>query len=999
MPNIKTFLRSWHGGEISPLMFGRIDSAQFQAGAERLRNFIVAPQGTLVARPGFSYVANTKSNSRVRLLPFDSGFDDSILALMGAGHCRFVRAGVQVEVDSVRAYHLPLSGVTMPINTPGVVNWAGHNLLADDTVTFTGGTLPTTLTAGTTYYVRNPGAGTFEVSATAGGASIGFLAAGSGTITGKRRYFIADLVREGTTNYYCYTANDSVSPFAAGPAYPSGNWHAMTTTTGTASYYEIPTPYLTAELPDLNFDQVNDVMTIVHEDQYPRELRRYADTEWTLVAVQPGASLPTPTGLESLAISQGKLLIAGVSNLNPAVVTVVGGTGAPHAFGTNDGVYITGIVGTAGGSTCLPPNFYAVHTTPSASSLTLKRYDGSVISGAGTGYTSGGTIELWARTADSTSLYKITAVSALGDETPPSAEVSCFNNLYAVGSSNLIMWDEVVGAERYRLYKSESGLFGYIGEADGNVARFSRTITGISLVNPMAFFMAAPLPTEGMPIRLGLLIPGAAFPTGMASGPLSLTANYFVRLSHGGGAFCISTSPNGALFNGAGGGGGTSLLTMTERWSFYDEQIEPDLGLTEPLRDTDDLVTAGNYPSAVGHHQQRRWLGGSTNEPQTLRASRSSTESDFTYHLPVQASDRIEWEIVVRRRADIRHVVPLGDLLALTGTSEVRVFSVDGEVLAPETIATLPQSHIGCSRVRPQLVHHSLVFAGARGGHVYELGYQAESKGYKPGDLSLRAAHLFDGLTIVDSAQSKSPYPLLWFANSDGQLLGLTYVPEEQLAGWHVHEVSGTVESVTVVPEGDEDRVYIEVLRTINGGTVRTIERMGTIAFDALEDWVGMDGAVTYSGAATTVITGLSHLEGETVKVLRDGRIHPDRVVTGGQILLSTAGSLVHVGLGYDCDLLTLPLTLQMQAYAQGRTMNPTRALLRVVRSAGLSIGPDADHLISATPQDAIPQLRSELLDVLASGEWKRGGQVLIRHSDPLPLTLVSMTLDVAIGD
>ena len=646
----------------------------------------------------------------------------------------------------------------------------------------------------------------------------------------------------------------------------------------------------------------------------------------------------------------------------------------------------------------ITPNFYAVHTTPNASSIALKRYDGTVVNGTGLVYSGGGTVEVWARSADARNGYKITAVSASGDETPPSDEVECFNNLYAAGTSNLLMWGELAGAVRYKIYKKESGLFGYLGEVDGTIARRSQDMLLVYYSNPMVFEASAlaALP-EGTPIRMTLAA-GGSYPTGMASGAFSASATYYVRQPSVN-LFAISTTPNGSLFNGTGGGGAVGTQSILERWSFSDEQMDPDLGLTEPLRDTDDLVTVGNYPSAVGHHQQRRWLGGSTNEPQTMRASRSATESDFSYHLPVQASDRIEWEIVVRRRADIRHLVPLGDLLALTGTSEVRVFSVDGEVLAPETIATLPQSHIGCSRVRPQLVHHSLVFAGARGGHVYELGYQAESKGYKPGDLSLRAAHLFDGLTIVDSAQSKSPYPLLWFANSDGQLLGLTYVPEEQLAGWHVHEVSGTVESVTVVPEGDEDRVYIEVLRTINGGTVRTIERMGTIAFDALEDWVGMDGAVTYSGAATTVITGLSHLEGETVKVLRDGRIHPDRVVTGGQILLSTAGSLVHVGLGYDCDLLTLPLTLQMQAYAQGRTMNPTRALLRVVRSAGLSIGPDADHLISATPQDAIPQLRSELLDVLASGEWKRGGQVLIRHSDPLPLTLVSMTLDVAIGD
>ena len=45
-------------------------------------------------------------------------------------------------------------------------------------------------------------------------------------------------------------------------------------------------------------------------------------------------------------------------------------------------------------------------------------------------------------------------------------------------------------------------------------------------------------------------------------------------------------------------------------------------------------------------------------------------------------------------------------------------------------------------------------------------------------------------------------------------------------------------------------------------------------------DFKFVDSHLTYSGSATTTLSGLSHLEGQTVSVLADGSTHPDRVVS-----------------------------------------------------------------------------------------------------------------------
>lgn len=71
---------------------------------------------------------------------------------------------------------------TITIASPGVVTAPAHGKAADSTVRFlTTGALPTGLTADTVYYVRNPTANTFEVSATAGGGSINTSGSQSGT--------------------------------------------------------------------------------------------------------------------------------------------------------------------------------------------------------------------------------------------------------------------------------------------------------------------------------------------------------------------------------------------------------------------------------------------------------------------------------------------------------------------------------------------------------------------------------------------------------------------------------------------------------------------------------------------------------------------------------------------------------------------------------------------------------------------------------------------------
>ncbi|MHA0354582.1 phage tail protein [Bordetella bronchiseptica] len=450
-------------------------------------------------------------------------------------------------------------------------------------------------------------------------------------------------------------------------------------------------------------------------------------------------------------------------------------------------------------------------------------------------------------------------------------------------------------------------------------------------------------------------------------------------------------------------GGLYGYIGQTAGTSLVDDNIAPDLSVTPPIYEA-VFNAAGDYPAAVSYFEQRRCFAGTINKPQNIWMTRSGTESVMSYSLPVRSDDRVAFRVAAREANAIRHIVPLTELLLLTSSGEWRVASVNSDAVTPTTISVRPQSYVGATEVQPVVVNNTAIYGAARGGHVRELAYNWQANGFVTGDLSLRAAHLFDNLDILDMAYAKAPQPIVWFISSSGKLLGLTYVPEQHIGAWHQHDTEGVFESCAVVAEGNEDRLYVVVRRTIGGKQVRYIERMASRQFDVQADAFFVDSGLTYSGEPVTHISGLEHLEGKTVSILADGAVHPQRVVRAGAIDLDVQARTVHVGLPITADLQTLPVTMQLDdSFGQGRVKNINKLWLRVHRSSGIFAGPRADALTevkqrTSEPYGSPPALKSEEIPLVLSPKWGDSGQLFVRQADPLPLTVVSMTAELAIG-
>lgn len=451
-------------------------------------------------------------------------------------------------------------------------------------------------------------------------------------------------------------------------------------------------------------------------------------------------------------------------------------------------------------------------------------------------------------------------------------------------------------------------------------------------------------------------------------------------------------------------GGLYGYIGQTTGLSIVDDNIAPDLSKTPPTYDS--LFTgAGDYPGAASYYEQRRCFAGTINKPQNIWMTKSGTESSMSYSLPIRDDDRIAFRVAAREANTIRHIVPLSGMLLLTSSAEWRVTSINSDAITPSSIDVKPQSYVGASNTQPSIVNNTLLYVAARGGHVRECAYNWQSGGFISGDLSLRAVHLFDTYDIVDMAYSKAPQPIVWMVSTSGKLLGITYIPEQQIGAWHQHDTDGLFESCTVVAEGNEDVLYVIVNRTINGVTKRYVERMATRMFVDPADAFFVDCGFTYSGAPATTISGLSALEGKTVNVLADASVHPQCVVTGGAITLNVAASKVQVGLPITADVQTLPVAMMMQdgSYGQGHVKNVNKVWLRVHRSSGIFVGPDFTHLTEVKQRTTEspgtpPALKDDEVQVMITPSWGNTGQVCIRQSDPLPLTIINMTAEIAVG-
>lgn len=441
--------------------------------------------------------------------------------------------------------------------------------------------------------------------------------------------------------------------------------------------------------------------------------------------------------------------------------------------------------------------------------------------------------------------------------------------------------------------------------------------------------------------------------------------------------------------------------------SFVDDNIIPDMSKSPPEA-ADPFAGADDYPGTVAYAQQRRCFGGTNNRPQNVWMTRSGTESNFVQSVPLRDDDAIIIGIKGMNQHRVRHLVALDELVALTHGGVYVIRAADGYVLTPSSVETRKQSSVAASRVQPPEAENACLYAQEHGSHIREVLYASDNtgrSGYSNNDVSLLAPHLFDGYTVTDLAmQDNSTLPVLWAVRDDGTLLGMTYIPQQNVRAWHQHTTQGLFEAIVCVDESEGVSLYAIVKRTINAREVRYIERLHGHLYSTLSDVYAVDSGVSYNGSAQSTFW-VPHLKGATLTGLADGGVVEVAVSPDGRIDLDEPASVVVLGLSYTPRMETLPVTLLASpGYGQGLVKSVGKAHVQVNASSGFFIGPvDGGRMVESRwrtveDYDAAPALRTGYVPVLLDPLWSEESAVALEQRSPLPLKVLSMMLEVSEG-
>jgi hypothetical protein len=996
MPTFRQFLRSFSGGEIAPDNTGRVDDVRYQTGLARCRNMIPRTYGPMQRRPGFVHAATAKSgNTGVRLEAFKRSATEAYLVEFGAltansGYARFFVEGEPVTfdpsaVEKFRSSHgcLIWTSVSAPYtisivatrgavpcnasfmsgstftNAPGGVPTA-HGMSNGDAIGVLingGGTYPTTTPAmnrALTYYVKNVTANTFELAETPGGTSLTISAVGSGAlgwapvVTDDDTYQFSAL--SGAIAGFPVSQDVTItrtSPIVFNIKNAEGVYYTSPFAVAEASPYTgtMKRHYLAGELASsLGIYYVAKTAGVLASGAFNAG-------EWYAQDGDNIYTIQSPFGSDTL----DEFTFTQSNDVMSLVHADVGLYELRH-YGPTRWVFAAA---TLAAPLAAPDWDTFSFVVTAGERITLSSATGGLVTNFVTVATGGTPTNVSHNLASGDLVLLIPGSPPYIGTLYVVDLTSVTNPAYTFHLKSLISGAYVGGT--FSILPTVTPVTAYTS-VDNTYVVTALTATGLES-----------LPSEETVVANVLDARGAS--NELAWGAVPGAARYRVYRERDG------------LFG---------LVAEVEGTTYVDDNtVDPDFGFTPPR--------AGASPSgaaSVGYFDQRRVFAGLTGAPQRVLLTRSGTESDLSYHLPVQDDDRIDFSIASRQAEQVRHIVGLDHMLVFTTETEYRVTPVNSDVLTPTSVSVRPQSYIGASPVRPLAVGRTILFVQDRGGHVFEMGFSVNSDGYQPSDVSARAAHLFDSDPIVSAALMKSPFQVAWFATTSGKLLGLTYTPEEQVAGWHWHDTDGTVESLAVMPEGVEDRLYVCVLR--NG--TRRIERMDLLGAQTVDTGVFADAAVVYSGTPTKTITGLSHLNGQTVQVLADGAVLNSRTVSGGQLTLPFFASRVVVGLGYTSQAKTLPPVAQADGLAQGVTKNISRAWVDA-RSSGLFYAGPEGNLVPANGQFNAArgiEARDPELDgvtrVALKGAWAAAAPLLIEQRLPLPLFIVSICMEVEVG-
>jgi hypothetical protein len=417
-----------------------------------------------------------------------------------------------------------------------------------------------------------------------------------------------------------------------------------------------------------------------------------------------------------------------------------------------------------------------------------------------------------------------------------------------------------------------------------------------------------------------------------------------------------------------------------------------------------------SYPVAIGVYEDRLVLGGDAEDPFGGHASVSADYDNFAVSSPLVDDDSV-FRVTGGELNQMNWIADGEDILIGTEGAIRSVGRNDqGRAFGPENIRQRRGTKITTSYIEPIEIENMFVMLDGYRTRLYEVGYSDEVQGYLPRELSALNEHLL-GLGVISYAYQDSPHKIIWAVTEDGTLLACTYDRNEKVFGVSECKLGGDafVEAVLTLPSLslDGDTVFFMVRRTIDGETVRYVEKLSAFYREGYSEQdypIYGHCAGVYEGLATNTVTGLEYLANETVGVYADGRDVGDVTVDEDGLLtlpLDIEAELIVWGIRYNSLTRTLRLaSLGPQAGPQlGQRVNLVRGLVDIYQTPHLEVGTPVGEwpLRIEADQELDPfgpaTLHTGSFHFNLDDSWENNGVCVMSTNKMYPATVLALTV------
>lgn len=401
------------------------------------------------------------------------------------------------------------------------------------------------------------------------------------------------------------------------------------------------------------------------------------------------------------------------------------------------------------------------------------------------------------------------------------------------------------------------------------------------------------------------------------------------------------------------------------------------------------------YPACISVYEQSTVWGGSPSAPQTF--VKSATDNPENMSPGTLDDDSAVFTIGSGEIDSIRWMKSVDSLVLGTEGNEISVSGDADSALTPTSVRVKPRTPHGSNLVDAVRVSDAIVFCQRTGRRVRALSYQVQVDKFLALDLGLIADHVLEDAGLASMCYQQERNSVIWGVRDDGVLIGITYLPEQEVIAWHRHPTygDGAFQSVISLPSPsfDRDDIWLTCARTINGVAKQFVEYMEP-------DNPGLDCASVFASPAASFY--VPHLKGETVAVVADEVHYPSMTVgADGYLTFSTTKTNVRVGLPFLGRISNMKPESQIrgEGTTQGLPRRWVELRVRVKDTLGLIVaGEQIPYRKQSDPMDTPVVPMSGDLVLRGVSDFTTDGRISIEQPVPFAWAVTGLFGKVEFG-